>query len=101
MMQLHGIALAFILLQLLMLGISIWLVQRYCPVKVPTRAHLLSLAVVVFGGAGAYYFGQVSFGNTVVKTGLCAAFFSAVLAMRIITTKELKEMFSVIVPEGS
>jgi O-antigen/teichoic acid export membrane protein len=101
MMQLHGIALAFILLQLLMLGISIWLVQRYCPVQVPTRAHLLSLAVVAFGGAGAYYFGQVSFGNTVVKTGLCAAFFSAVLAMKIITTKELKEMFSVIVPEGS
>lgn len=100
-MQLHGIALAFILLQLLMLVISIWLVRKYCSTPLPVRAHLLSLAVVVFGGVGAYYFGEVSLGNTVLKTGLFAAFFSAVLAAKIITVRELKEIFSVIVPRGS
>lgn len=100
-MHLHGIALAFILLQLLMLFISMWLVRRYCSTPLPARAHLLSLAVVVFGGVGAYYFGEVSLGNTVLKTGLFAAFFSAVLATKIITIKELKEMLSVIVPQGS
>jgi O-antigen/teichoic acid export membrane protein len=98
-LQLEGIALAFILLQVLRLFISMWLINRYCPTPIPVRAHLVTLAVVLFGAVGAYYFGDVSVVNTLAKVALFAVFFVAVIATKIMTIKELREVLTVILPQ--
>jgi O-antigen/teichoic acid export membrane protein len=98
-LQLKGIAFAFILLQVIMLLLSIWLVRKYCPTRAPIRAHLMTFVVVVFGAVGASLFGDVSLANTFVKVVLFASFFFAVIATKLITLKELKEVFAVLIPQ--
>jgi O-antigen/teichoic acid export membrane protein len=96
---LMGIALAFIALQLIMFILSVALTWHFTRSPFPTRAFIITLCAMCVGLIGAHYFGTVSILNTTIKVGLFASFFLLLIATRLVTKSEVKEMLGVVVPK--
>ncbi len=97
---LMGIAIAFMSLQVTMFVLSVWLTWRFTRSPFPARAYLITLCAMSVGLAGAHYFGAVSILNTTIKVGLFAAFFVLLIATKLVTKEEVKEMLAVVLPKS-
>ena len=95
---LHGIAIAFIALQVIMFTMSWALTWHYTKSPFPARAFVITLCVVCVGLIGARYFGSVSITNTFVKFGLAGAFFTVLLMTNLVTKNDVTEMLAVMLP---
>lgn len=95
---LHGIAVAFIALQVLMFLLSWALTWHYTRSPFPGRAFLITLCVVCVGLVGARFFGSVSITNVTIKLGLAGMFFTMLLVTKLVTKNEVTEMLAVVLP---
>ncbi len=94
-----GIAFAFVLLQLIMFVLSVGLAWHFTRSPFPMRAYIITLCAVCVGFVGAKFFGDVSVLNTVIKAGLFALFFVLLIATKLVTKSEFREMLSVVLPK--
>ncbi|MBI5470760.1 MAG: oligosaccharide flippase family protein [Ignavibacteriae bacterium] len=95
-----GIGIAFIGLQIVLLAFSIGLTWHFTRSQFPLRAFAITLLVTAVGSCGAYYFGTVSLLNTAIKAGMFVLFFVSLIATRLITIDEVKEMLRVLLPQS-
>ncbi len=95
-----GIGLAFIGLQLILLALSVALTWHFTRSPFPFRAFVITLLVTAVGSCGAYYFGTVSLPNTAIKSALFVSFFVSLIATRLMTIDEIKEMMRVLLPQS-
>ena len=90
-----------IALQIILLLLSWGLTRYFTHTPFPVRAYIITLCVVSVGFAGAYYFGTVSFANTLAKIGLVAMLLLVLLATKLVTKSEVKELLAVVIPTSS
>lgn len=97
---LTGIAVAFLSLQIILFLLSVVLTWHFTRSPFPWRAYLITLSAMGVGFVGALYFGPVSVMNTGLKCCLFATFFFVLMATRLVTKDEVKEMLAVVLPRN-
>jgi O-antigen/teichoic acid export membrane protein len=95
---LTGIAISFMALQVILFVLSVLLTWHFTRSPFPWRAYLITLSAMGVGLAGALYFGPVSALNTALKSCLFGLFFLMMIATKLVTKDEVKEMLAVVLP---
>ncbi len=92
-----GVGVAFALLQLTMLLISMWMTSCWTNLWLPGRAFRLSLAALVYGVAGALAWSRPGTATLVVRAAMAVAFLPALMLTRVAARKEVVELLRLLV----
>jgi O-antigen/teichoic acid export membrane protein len=93
-----GAGVSYLLVQLIMLGLSVILVRRFTDVAFPTRSYLMALCALVLAIFGSWFMPTVSAFHFLLKVGVVSAFVLVVVTLRLMTPKEIVELFQTISP---
>jgi O-antigen/teichoic acid export membrane protein len=93
-----GIGWAFAILQVLMLIASSLAARRAAGVPFPLSSWLLSLTAAAAGAAGGLLLDHLTFVDFALKAVLAAAFLPAIVAVRLVTMAELRDLAALLLP---
>lgn len=93
-----GVGWAFAILQLLMLIASSVVARRAAGVPFPLISWALSVTATGIGATAALAFDHVSIADVAFKVVIAAAFLPAIVAARLVTVAELKDLAALLLP---
>jgi O-antigen/teichoic acid export membrane protein len=87
-----GVGIAYFLMQLVMLGLSVILARRFTRIPFPTRSYLIALVALAVGFGGSLLWPGGSLVHLTLKVGVLSGFLVLAVTLRLITRHELKEL---------
>jgi O-antigen/teichoic acid export membrane protein len=93
-----GVGIAYLLVQLLMLGLSVFLARRVAGVSFPTRSYLIALCALGVAFSGSLAWPGTSVMHSVFKVGMVSVFVLLAATFKLMTPHEFLDLVKTVAP---